>query len=236
MALPPRFFVFPGDIREGLLELPSDEARHAANSLRLKPGDPIELFDGEGVVGAANIIEVSKDNVTVAIESRREEDPFPPKLILATAIPKGKRWQMLVEKCTELGVAEIQPVIFQYSVAEGQGDPDKWRRWAIEACKQCRRALVPVIRKPLKLRDFLQSLVEGPCLFGALDGDPLIKWGGQIDRASEVAIVIGPEAGMTKEEEGMCYAASYAPVLFSHNILRIETACMAACTLVRGLL
>jgi 16S rRNA (uracil1498-N3)-methyltransferase len=159
-----------------------------------------------------------------------------PHLVIATAIPKGKRWQMLVEKCTELGVSEIQPLVCRYSVVEGQGDPGKWERWAVEAAKQCRRAYLPQIKAPVTLPDFLTRHFEGPCLLASPQGDPMMMWGGQIDRAEDTAFIIGPEAGLTEEEEAACYEASYAPVRFAPHILRIETAAIAACALARGLL
>lgn len=236
MSTSPRFYVPHESFREGVITLSAEESLHASGARRLREGDAVELFDGMGQIATGRLIAVAKSGVSAALEAIHSEEPIRPSIIIATAIPKGKRWQGLVEKCTELGVTEIHPVLFKRSVVEGQGNPEKWRRWAIEASKQSRRAHLPLLHAPVSLARFLEHIVEGPCLVCSPDGDPILKWGGQIDRANEAAFVIGPEGGLTEEEEAMCRKASYAPVSLSPHILRIETAATAACALARGLL
>lgn len=235
MALLPRFYTGENRLAEGVMTLPAQESRHAGQARRLRDGDAVELFDGEGGVGVGRLVAASARGVSVAVESVRHEEAVHPAVLIATAIPKGKRWQTLVEKCTELGVSEIHPLRFKRSVAEGRGEVDTWRRWAIEASKQCRRAHIPQIHAPVPLGVFLEHIVEGPCLVCLPGGDSFLKWGGQIDRAGETAFVIGPEGGLTEEEEAMCFRASFAPVRLGPHILRVETAAAAACALARGL-
>lgn len=235
MARRPRLYVHPDQLVTGAVALGADEAHHAASVLRLRAGDGVELFDGQGRVALASLEMLGKRSGTALAEPAEEIEADVPSLILATAIPKGKRWQMLVEKATELGVSEIQPVLFEHSVAEGQGDPAKWIRWAIEACKQSRRAWLPAIARPIPLSAFLERPIPGPCLFTALDGDPVWKWGGQAARAEAVTLVVGPEAGLTEAETRACYDASYAPLTLGPHILRIETAALAGVALIRGL-
>ena len=234
MGHAPRFYS-PSGVAEGVVELQREEARHAAGAMRLRAGDPIELFDGQGNVGEGTFIAVETEAVSVAVARCWQVEALSPRLILGTALPKGKRWNALVARCTELGVDEIQPVLFERSIVEGSGEPEKWQRWAVAAAKQCRRVHLPVLHRPVPLAEFLKHVVEGPCLLAAAGGESLIKWGGQFARAQEVAVVVGPEGGMTAEEETACAQASYAAVSLGVNILRIETACMAACALVRGM-
>jgi len=231
----PRFLMPAENLREGTCVLPAHEARHALTVLRLRPGDAVEVIDGAGRLGTGGILDTDGDAVRLTIGTLQHVPPPAPRLTLATAIPKGKRWQALVEKCTELAVSRIQPVIFARSVAEGQGDPEKWRRWTAEAAKQCGALHLPDVAPPLRFADLLQLQVAGPCLLAAPAGDPFVRWGGQIDRASEILVVVGPEGGLAPEEDEACRNASFCPVRLGPYVLRVETAAMAACALVRGI-
>lgn len=235
MGRAPRFYL-ESPLAAGEAMLADEEARHAAAALRLQPGDRVELFDGSGKLGKGEISRAGREGMSVQVTEVTEVPEAGPRITLATAIPKGKRWQMLVEKCTELGVAAIRPVRFARSVAEGAGDGAKWRRWAVEACKQCGRLRVPEFYPATEFAELPLLSMAGPCLFGDAEGEPLLKWGGQLDRAAEALIAIGPEGGLTGEEEEALLRAGFAPVALGNNILRVETAAMAACALAAALL
>jgi len=122
---PPRFFAGsippPGGTEPVVVELDPSETHHARNVLRLQAGNAVELFDGAGGTATGRITAIHRDRTVVAIESWFEVQARPPLHIrLAFAIPKGDRLEWLIEKATELGVAELQPVRFARSIAGGE--------------------------------------------------------------------------------------------------------------------
>ena len=135
MAQPRRFLVDtplmgPGDYRLG-----EAESRHAVDALRLARGEAIALFDGRGHHAAAVIVGGDRNGIVARASAIATDAPPGLELTVAAAIPKGKRWQALVEKCTELGVDRILPLLAERSVARGGGGAGRWRRWAVETAK-----------------------------------------------------------------------------------------------------
>ena len=228
--------------------LPSEEAHHCAKVLRLRPGDALALFDGRGQLADAVIARVERRAVAAAVREVRTV-PFDMAIRLTLLIAAGKahRQGYLIEKCTELGAARIAPVLTRRSVTRpGEVAAEKWRRRAIEACKQCHRAWVPVIDDP---RDFdasvefaitahhtclvgqpgagesFQTVIEGRVALGAPPAATSAE-------PPNVAIFIGPEGGWTDEELSALIGRGVVPIALSPSVLRTETAAVAACAAV----
>ena len=132
------------------IALSRDESHHALHVLRLKAGDDVTLFDGEGKACAGRIAACSRHVVEVLTGPDVSSEPEPAaRLTLAVAMPKGRRADFLVEKCTELGIDALIPLHARHSVVDARvREPNRlarWRRAAIEACKQCGRSRVPRI-------------------------------------------------------------------------------------------
>lgn len=237
MAQASRFLV------EGRLGAPGEyalgrqESHHAVNVLRHGPGDAVIVFDGVGNYAEAAVVSADKNAVRVLVDSIRTEERLPLVLTIATAIPKGKRWQMLVEKCTELGVDDIMPVLCERSVAKGEGDVGKWRRWMLEAAKQSRRAWLPTIREPQPLARTLALAGEENALVFVADagGESPRTYAEQLRNARKVVALIGPEGGFAEEEMAQCLAAGANPVCLSPFVLRVETAATIFCAMLREL-
>lgn len=138
------------------------EADHALKVLRLRVGDRIVLFDGGGAEADGRIQQVAGDALTVEVVARRNRPAGPQaRLALAVAMPKGTRADWLVEKCAELGVGLLQPILCARSVVHsGKGKVDRWRRKSTEAAKQSGQARVMTIQSPAALSDLL-PLVSG---------------------------------------------------------------------------
>jgi 16S rRNA (uracil1498-N3)-methyltransferase len=234
MAGPPRFLVRPDTLQQGPCQLPADEARHAACARRLRPGQPVELFDGAGRVGQGVVSDVSAAGVTATVERIEREPPPGLRLVLSTAIPKGKRWQTLVEKCTELGVWRIEPVWCARATARGEGDPGKWQRWAREASKQSRRVYVPRIDRPVDLSRLLAGDPADLSLLAHPGAAPVGAHADRICEAHLIRVLIGPEGGLTDEEHRACQTAGFQSAGLGPHILRVETAALAACALVHA--
>jgi 16S rRNA (uracil1498-N3)-methyltransferase len=214
------------------IELEGTEAHHLA-VLRLNAGDKVELFDGLGGLATATISGIRKNIVTLEIEDvRRSEFPKTRRIIIAVSVPKGERFDWLIEKCTELGVERISPVIFERTVRQ-PGNPKALERWmnlAISACKQCKRLFLPQIDPPMNLQDCLESIKKDSpncrIIAGGMSGDcPSLA--GQAFGQNDVAALIGPEGGFTENEEAFLKSRNVQFVRLSDTILRTETAAIA---------
>jgi len=229
-----RFYAGPEPLRIGLTELSAAESRHARASRRLKPSDPVTLFDGLGCEAQGNIIAVGDNGVTVQIEElhRRGSDAAL-HLELAVAMPKGPRQDMLVEKCTELGVAAIRPMKCARSIAEPSDHRlEKLRRTVVEACKQAQRAWLCEIHRQTSLENVFPLRSEFHAAYIAdIQGRPV----GMVTPSAgqKVLMLIGPEGGFTEEESLAAHRADFKPVRLAQTILRAETAAItaAACLL-----
>jgi 16S rRNA (uracil1498-N3)-methyltransferase len=153
----PRFYVEP--LAGPVVNLTEAEARHARQSRRLSAGDPVALFDGRGCQATGRIVTCTPRKVSIAVESVVQIPRPGPQLALAFTPPKGPRQDTLIEKCTELGVAVLQPIETARSVAGASGHRlDKWQRTAIEAAKQTGLAWLPEIRQRLPFEKLLAQL------------------------------------------------------------------------------
>lgn len=214
------------------VELSGTEAHHLA-VLRLRSGDRVELFDGSGGLATAAVTGVRKNKVTLEVENIvRNEPPKTRRIIIAASVPKGERLDWLIEKCTELGIERICPVIFERTVRQ-PGNPkamERWMRQAISAAKQCRRLFLPQIDPPINFQETIASiLTDSPncrLLAGGTSGDcePLTN---QSFGENDVAALVGPEGGYTGNEEAFLKSSGVQFVRLSDTILRTETAAIA---------
>lgn len=208
----------------GRVPLPPEEAHHAISVLRLTVGAEVEVFDGSGRLAAAEVVHATRREMELVVESVADAgaEPGAGAFSLATAVPKGKRWQMLVEKCTELGVGTIQPIRFERSVADG-GAPEKWLRWAVEAAKQCNRLTLPALCPVMPFAEWIAKPNAGWFLADQNGAAP------NLTATPMRGILIGSEGGLTEAEHEACAAAGLGRIRLGRHILRIETAAVAAC-------
>ena len=143
----------------GIIALPPEEAHHAGSVLRLQVGESLVLFDGAGREAQARVSSASKKTVEVEIESVAEVNrESKRRLTIAIALPKGDRQKWLIEKCVELGVAQILPLDVERSVAKAEKQVvQRLERQVIEASKQCRRNTLMKILDPMKWSEFLNQ-------------------------------------------------------------------------------
>lgn len=213
-------------------QLIGPEAIHLVRVLRARIGDIVSLFDGRGTVATATIQQISDSVVELQIVERTTEALLgPPSMAVAACVPKGDRFQWMVEKLTELGVERVIPLLTQRSVVDpGLGKLDKVRRIIIESSKQCGRDRLLELTEPMRWQTLLDQEFAAYQVGIALPSGEI--WNRQSFRSQQpLMIVIGPEGGFTEQEEAQAIAKGAKPVQLGRNILRIETAALAAAAL-----
>jgi 16S rRNA (uracil1498-N3)-methyltransferase len=225
------------------LALSEADRHHLARVLRLVPGDRVVVADPRGIEAEATLVQVSAERVVADVDAPMAR-PNRPRIVLAPGLARRERMEFTVQKCTELGVDEIWPVIAERCVVRMDEDragrrTERWRRIAEEAAKQSQRADVPTIREPLTLA----ALAAEAGRFDVV----LVCWeerssgglgiGGALEAAGATAettvlVVIGPEGGLTESEVATLEAAGGVAVTLGETVLRTETAAVVAVALV----
>jgi len=238
---PPRFYV-PVEAGEGgtalaagrEVALPAGEAHHAAHVLRLRAGDAVVLFDGRGTAARGRIARIARGEAVVGVEEVGPTlAPPGPAIHLGFAVPKGRRLDWLLEKATELGVASLEPVLLARSVAGGreasEGKRDRWLGHVVSAAKQADLAHLPRLAPPASLAAFLEAHRADLGLYGEPSAEaatvPAALAGRRPGQA--VALLVGPEGGLTEDERSAARAGGMAGVRLGRTTLRVETAAVA---------
>jgi 16S rRNA (uracil1498-N3)-methyltransferase len=234
-----RFFVDQESFGQDKIIVAGPDVKHISRVLRLGPGEIIELLDGCGQAARAQIESIGRDAVVCSRLEIYEPPGEPPvRVVLLQGLPKGEKMESIIQKATELGVSEIVPVACRRSMVQLGGDRagarrERWQRVAMEAAKQCRRPLFPIVRTPENFVAAINSVSEG-ALF-------LLPWEGEHNCSlkevlvggvpGEIFIFIGPEGGFDPEEVRQAVGRGAVAVSLGPRILRTETAgpaCLAA--------
>jgi 16S rRNA (uracil1498-N3)-methyltransferase len=226
------------------VKLSADETQHLRNVLRLKAGDEVFVFDGEGREFRGHIDINARDATTIRIIDEVSEGSYesPLHLTMAVALLKGEKFDQIVQKLTELGVNRVIPVINLRADVRLRSDADaarrmdRWQRIAMEATKQCGRSRLMEIAKPIALQHLIeQPQAEGEqrFMFSERDGDSLQDAIGRIPHAPAVTAVIGSEGGWANEEIDQTRAAGWKVVTLPGRIMRAETAAIVIAALLQ---
>ena len=234
--MPPHRFFCP-KLGLGLNQLAEDESHHALASLRLHRGDEVVLFDGVGREGLGVVERIDRRSLDVRVPTIHER-PFEAayRITLAVAMVKAHRQGYLIEKCTELGVAAIWPIVAERSVTRpGEAAVDKWSRRAIEAAKQAERAWMPVVTRPMK---FAEAAVRAGEFAAAAITDPdesAIAFQSLLIAqrpGSAILVFVGPEGGWSEAERSIARANGITATRLAPTVLRAETAAVTVCAAV----
>ena len=220
------------------MTLGADEARHLRDVLRLKPGDEVYVFDGRGREFRCVVSTSKRDAAELRIEA--EVEPAKPEshlqLNLCVALLKGEKFDLVVQKATELGVKKITPLITRYAdihlrdAADATKRVARWQRIAFEAAKQSGRAFVPEISLPLKFEAALD--VDGlGVMFAERGGETLENLSKQAPLS--VIALVGSEGGWSDEEIESARARDFHVVTLGGRILRAETAAITVTALMQ---
>ena len=238
-----RFYAPPNafNLARQTVMLATDEARHLREVLRLKTGDEVYVFDGRGHEFRCVVTISRRDSAELRIEA--EVEPARPEshlqLNLCVALLKGDKFDLVVQKATELGVKKITPLITRYAdihlrdAAEATKRVARWQRIALEAAKQSGRAFVPEITLPVKFDSALDTDGLG-VMFSERDGETLQNLPSR-DETVSLTVLVGSEGGWADEEIESARARNFHIITLGGRILRAETAAITVTALIQYL-
>ncbi|MFZ9388207.1 MAG: RsmE family RNA methyltransferase [Chitinophagaceae bacterium] len=233
MALP--YFYIPGYTGEKQVALNEDTSRHVVQVLRMKPGERLNLTDGNGQVIHGEIAEANKKHCMVRVLETRREDPPACKTTIAISLLKNaNRFEWFLEKATELGVTEIIPLICERTEKE-KFRFDRMNAICISAMLQSQQCRLPLLHEPVKFENMVLWKSENGEHFIAhcLEGEKSSLKNFQFSASSHNLICIGPEGDFTPAEIELALRNGFQPVSLGNTRLRTETAGVVAAVLIQ---
>jgi 16S rRNA (uracil1498-N3)-methyltransferase len=239
------FFIEPVALQKSVVAIEGSEVRHIKNVLRLKPGDKIRVFDGEGFEYEASIHRFFADRVEIKIRRKfpgTKESPV--QIAVAQALLKEKKMDRLLRHLCELGVTRWIPFISERSVPKSgekrlSARAQRWNKIVKESCKQCQRSKLPEIIKTLTFEDLLAygQSCDLKIVFYENESATLKSLMAPNPPATprKILLILGPEGGFSDQEIENARAAGCVVAGLGSRILRAETAAIAACTLTQFL-
>jgi 16S rRNA (uracil1498-N3)-methyltransferase len=241
-----RFYAPPSAFNTKLdsVSLASEEARHLREVLRLRVGDEVYVFNGAGQEFRCSVQESRRDSaelkVIAEIAPARPESPL--QLTLAVALLKGEKFDLVVQKATELGVSRVVPVVTKLADIRLRDESDaakrvtRWQRIAVEAAKQSGRAVVPTVVAPISFANLVHE-DAGPgsqrLMFSERDGESLKEATELLGTATRITALVGSEGGWTDEELNVAPQAGWTIVTLGGRTLRAETAAITVAVLLQ---
>lgn len=231
-----RFFI-DAPLSLGRHELPEAQAHYIGRVLRMAPGATVQLFDGSGREYQGELVEVGKKSVSVELHEVVDglaESPL--RIHLGQGLSRGERMDWAIQKATELGAAEITPLVSERCEVRLKDErADKrlahWRQIAISACEQCGRSVLPVIHAPLDLGEWQRQVQADLKLVLHPVAEPLASHA----RPSSLAMLIGPEGGLSEAEVEQAKEHGFQAVRLGPRVLRTETAPVVALSVTQQL-
>jgi len=218
---------------ENEILLDGEQARHIAKSLRMKVGDMLTVNDSAGSDYGCLIEEITKDTVILKVCYKQASDSEPTcKVKIYQANPKGGKLEDIIQKCVELGVFEITPVLTKRCVSRpdeksAKKKTERYNKIALEAAQQSGRGVVPKVNDLISLKQAVsEDSSEVKIVFYEGGGEPLRSL--VDENTKSVSIYIGPEGGFEKEEVDLITANGAAAATLGKRILRTQTAPVAA--------
>lgn len=211
-------------------QLEKRDAKHLFKTLRARIGDVIEVLDGQGKIGLAQI----EKNEQLSLQSLQVFTPPRCKIHLAVAVPRRQKMDQLMTQCTELGIWSLTPLLAERSVSIVDKTPDdeRWLSLLIEGCKQSQNPFMPKLNPVQKLSDFISAHNwdkelgfvgvprKAPTLLTSVETEN-IYW------------IVGPEGGFSLQEEQLMFDAKIKPLTLATCVLRVETAAIVGSALLK---
>lgn len=225
------------------VKLSDDAFGHLIRVLRLKEGDDVTFFNGnEAVQYQAKLVDVTKKHASAEILTREiVNNESPLNIHLGQGISRGDRMDFTLQKSVELGVNTITPLFTERCGVKLNAERlakkhQQWQKIVISACEQSGRCIVPTVRAPMLLDDWLAEQTDAlkinlhPKAKHSIISLPTLNSNDDKEKNQRVRLLIGPEGGLTDEEIGQANKAEFQDVLLGPRILRTETAALTAIT------
>jgi 16S rRNA (uracil1498-N3)-methyltransferase len=206
------------------ITIAGQEFHHAARVVRVQPGEPVEVFDGRGFAAAGTVESIQTGHMVVRVEQRIDSREAPLDVRLAMAIIQLDRFELVLQKATELGVRRIVPLItdrVEVRPERYRGKTERWEKIVFEATKQSGRATIPTIEPPARFRDVVAQ--PGARIVFDADAEP-----SPVTPAESVTLFIGPEGGWSEDELAFARERGCAFARLGPRRLRAETAAIVA--------
>lgn len=230
----PRLFVPPPLSQDAPVTVEGNQAHYLSRVMRVSPGDAVILCDDETGEWAARVVSATKREVVLEPVERLREREAVPDFWLCPALLKKDRFDFVLEKATELGVAQIRPLVTRRCVAD-KLNADRARTVVVEAAEQCARTALPEIAEPAPLAALLRGWPEDRALFFADETGGAPAANAFTAQSGPAALLIGPEGGFDDDERAAIRAHPQAVAIsLGPRILRGETAAMTATALWMG--
>jgi 16S rRNA (uracil1498-N3)-methyltransferase len=224
-----RFFVSADTILKSKFIIKDPSLLHQMTRvLRFKPGERIQFLDNSGKIYEAEVLEINKKTVNGKILNAIEKPDAPKyKINLCMALLKKDNFEWVLEKACELGVSEITPMVTKRCVKKINQIPERWRMIIKEASEQCGRTTLPEINEIIGFKETVKKYSPGIICYAGSENSIH-----GIELPKKISIYIGPEGDFTEEEIILARQNKIEPINLGSNILRAETAAIAAVALI----
>jgi len=223
-----RFYSPPEQFNGTSVKLSTEETRHLRDVLRLSTGDQVQIFNGDGREFVAEIATVGKRetllNIVDEISAPAPESKL--DLTIAASVYKNDKFDLVIQKAVELGVARISPIVTFRSESKldaATNRTERWRKIALEATKQCERARIMTVDDPVSFADFLSGLTSESgdlLMFSEKDGGSIPDLGDP----KKITALVGPKGGWEDSELELAEQRGFVPVKLGKRIMKAETA------------
>lgn len=229
------FYIPQDQIKDDEVSISGLEHHHLRNVLRIGSNEKIRIIDGIGTVYIAKVLHTDSELSCAKILNQVYYEKKTPKITLFQVIPKNDKMTLILQKTTELGVNKIIPIITARSLQEPSKNRfERWQNIVISATKQSKRVWLPILCDLMSFEEFLKSIQSYTlCLFfWENEKEQHIKSVlQQTSNVKSIAVIVGPEGGFTDKEANDAIESGCIPVSLGSNILRTETAAIAAITI-----
>jgi 16S rRNA (uracil1498-N3)-methyltransferase len=233
-----RFYAPPEQFDGNAVTLAIEETRHLRDVLRMKLGDQAQIFDGEGREFLVEVANVAKRETLLQIV-KEIEPPAPESkldLTIAASVYKNDKFDLVIQKAVELGVARVAPIVTfrsETNLKASMKRTERWRKIALEATKQCERAKIMTVDEPVGFNDFIANIGEDSgslLMFSEKDGKGLPE---QIAR-TKITALVGPKGGWEDSEIQLAEERGFMPIKLGRRIMRAETAAITFAALLQN--